>query len=235
MRLVDETALATDGSVLARAVVNAAALDEAADALEPLLAGDARARPGTRLVAPPPAVMRLAARGGPLHRLAEAGADEPLAPARILAFDKRHGANWGVGWHQDRTIAVADRRDVPGFAHWSTRAGVAHVEPPMELLARMRTVRLHLDDCDDDNGALETIPGSHRLGRLTEDAVDALVTDAASRSHPARRGDALVLVLPIVHRSKKAAVPRRRRVLHVDYGPVSLPGGLCWALEAPRP
>ena len=34
---------------------------------------------------------------------------------RSTLFDKTEGANWGVFWHQDLSIAVEQRHDVDGF------------------------------------------------------------------------------------------------------------------------
>jgi hypothetical protein len=42
-----------------------------------------------------------------------------------------------------------------------------HLEPPVEILERMLTARLHLDDCDEANGPLRVILGSQALGCLT--------------------------------------------------------------------
>ncbi len=56
--------------------------------------------------------------------------------ARAIFFDKVPGANWALGWHQDSVIAVAEQRDVPGFLAWGRKAGVWHVQPPPEILAR---------------------------------------------------------------------------------------------------
>jgi hypothetical protein len=55
-------------------------------------------------------------------------------------------ANWKVAWHQDLTIAVRHRIEVPGFGPWSVKDGVPHVRSPIESLEQMLTVRLHLDD-----------------------------------------------------------------------------------------
>src|SRR5262245_7189469 len=73
---------------------------------------------------------------------------------RGLFFDKTPRANWKVSWHQDLTIAVRVRIEAPGFGPWSLKAGVVHVQPPAEILERMATVRLHLDDCSESNGPL---------------------------------------------------------------------------------
>lgn len=53
---------------------------------------------------------------------------------RGTLFDKTPDANWKVTWHQDLTIAVRERREVPGFTSWSEKAGVIHVQPPVRIL-----------------------------------------------------------------------------------------------------
>src|SRR5213593_1376253 len=62
-------------------------------------------------------------------------------PVRGIYFDKSRESNWLVAWHQDVTLAVRGRVNVTGFGPWSTKAGVPHVQPPIELLQQMLTVR----------------------------------------------------------------------------------------------
>src|SRR5262245_53365969 len=76
-------------------------------------------RPGKRLFAVPKAVAALIAAEGALSKLAERVTGRRMQPVRVLYFDKKPGANWAVPWHQDRTIAVARRVDVPGYDTWS--------------------------------------------------------------------------------------------------------------------
>src|SRR5436190_8824773 len=45
---------------------------------------------------------------------------------RGLFFDKTPTANWNLPWHQDLTIAVQARRDVPGFGPWTLKGGIPH-------------------------------------------------------------------------------------------------------------
>ena len=59
--------------------------------------------------------------------------------------------------HSQRTDANASAT-LPQFGPWSTKDGTPHVQPPVELLQQMVTVRLHLDDCDEANGALRVLP-----------------------------------------------------------------------------
>ena len=87
-------------------------------------------------------------------------------PVQGIFFDKPADVNWKVPWHQDLSIPVKARVEISGFGPWSVKAGVPHVQPPAWLLERMMIVRLHLDDCMEQNGPLRVIPGSHRHGRL---------------------------------------------------------------------
>src|SRR5690349_3864688 len=70
---------------------------------------------------------------------------------RATLFNKLSDANWKVPWHQDTTIAVRERREVPGFGPWSVKEGAPHVRPPAQVLEDMVAVRIHIDDCDADN------------------------------------------------------------------------------------
>src|SRR5262245_51026818 len=46
---------------------------------------------------------------------------QPPRLVRALLFNKSPDANWYVTWHQDLTIAVRKRIDVPGFGPWSVK------------------------------------------------------------------------------------------------------------------
>ncbi|MCA1198737.1 phytanoyl-CoA dioxygenase family protein [Sphingomonas sp. R647] len=151
------------------------------------------------------------------------------SPVRAILFDKSDRVNWSLAWHQDRTIRVRARREVPGFGPWTVKAGLLHVAPPFEILERMVTIRIHLDDVPLDNAPLLIAPGSHRFGRVREDRIAAVVGECGVYACTARAGDIWVYATPIVHASDAAATPRRRRVLQVDYAGFNLPGGLEWS------
>ncbi len=40
---------------------------------------------------------------------------------RAIYFDKTSEANWSVAWHQDKTIAVKEKVNIPGFEPWSIK------------------------------------------------------------------------------------------------------------------
>jgi hypothetical protein len=149
-------------------------------------------------------------------------------PVRGLLFDKVPGANWHVGWHQGQIIPVAEKRDVPGFTAWSVKHGVPHVRPPTVVLEDMLTLRLHLDDCDDDNGALRVIPGSHCDGFLSAERIRELTARETPVVCDAQVGDVLVMRPLLLHGSSPARLPSHRRVVHLEFATEPLPHGLVW-------
>ena len=112
---------------------------------------------------------------------------------RGILFDKTEDANWGVLWHQDLSIAVRRREQVNEFQRWSTKSGVTHVQPPASILEKMLTVRLHLDECLEENGALQVIPGSHRHGRLISSQVDQLIQNQPRVACSVPAGGAVIM------------------------------------------
>jgi len=155
-------------------------------------------------------------------------------PVRGILFDKTPEANWNVVWHQDLSITVRERQDVEGFGPWSEKAGVVHVQPPVRVLERMLTVRLQLDDCDETNGPLLVLPGSHRGGRLTACEIQRQRTLAPSVACPVPSGGALLMRPLLLHASSASQSPRHRRVIHLEYAAEPLPLGLQWHLNEKR-
>ncbi len=126
-------------------------------------------------------------------------------------------------------MAVKARADVPGYGPWSVKGGVAHVEPPFALIEAMVTLRLHLDPVDADNAPLRIAPGSHRLGKLLEADYDATVRQCGEQQCTADAGDVWAYSTAILHASSAATVPRRRRVVQIDYAAQPLAPPLLWA------
>lgn len=151
-----------------------------------------------------------------------------MGPVRAILFDKSPGTNWALGWHQDRTIAVRERREVPGFGPWSMKQGMFHVEPSFALIESMRTIRVHLDPVPEDNAPLLIAPGSHRLGRIPETELAAVVERCGTAACLAEAGDVWLYATPIVHASAASSGARHRRVLQVDFSAEMLPHGLEW-------
>lgn len=195
-------------------------------ALDAIAAGQPAQRAGIRLRDIPALSELLVA--GPVHTVAAHYLGPDVRPVRAILFDKTAQANWSLGWHQDRTVAVVSRCNLPGFGPWTTKQGILHVAPPFAVIERMVTLRIHLDDVPIDNAPLLIAPGSHRLGRLPEETVERAVRRCGVFACVARRGDIWAYATPILHASGAARGDRRRRVLQIDYAADALPGGLEW-------
>jgi len=154
---------------------------------------------------------------------------EPAQLVRILTFNKTPDANWFVPWHQDRTVAVARKHDCSGFQNWVEKDHYWQVEPPVWLLERMVTLRIHLDSCTSDQGPLQVLSRSHRLGRLARADVTAQAKLLQTITCVADVGDILVMSPLTVHRSRRATEPTSRRVLHLEFAASALPAPLEWA------
>ena len=163
----------------------------------------------------------------------------PLRLTRSILFNKTPVANWGVFWHQDLTIAVQERHDIPGFEQWSVKDDIPHVQPPVAILEHMLSVRLHLDACNETNGALRVQPGTHRHGRIPQADIMNFVDDRSTKSCNVPIGG-LVLMRPLIlHSSRKMTNPTQRRVVHLEFATKDLPTPLAWRVsnvtECPTP
>jgi hypothetical protein len=144
---------------------------------------------------------------------------------RGLYFDKPPDQSWGLPWHKDVTIAVRDNRlPSSSFSKPTVKGGVPHVEAPREVLEKMLSVRIHLDEVTDENGPLKVLPGSHRTGKEST-AADCPVTILAGR------GDVL-LMRPLLDHASGHSSPgtrRHRRILHLEFaGVAELTDGYQW-------
>lgn len=149
-------------------------------------------------------------------RFARAVGVPGLVAVKATLFDKTPEANWRVQWHQDRMIAVRERREVEGYGPWAMKDGVPHVEPPAAVLEEMLAVRVHLDACGPESGPLRVIPSSHRRGKLSAEEIEHLAMTGPIAQVTLPQG-ALLLMRPLlVHASSPAAEAKHRRVLHLE-------------------
>lgn len=223
--------LARDGYAIVPDALDPATVDALLDAVAPLAEATGRPRGGVRhLLRDVPQVRALAASAA-MRGVAEAALGPGALAVRGILFDKTPGANWKVVWHQDLTIAVRERREVPSFGPWTEKEGVVHVQPPADLLSRMVAVRLHLDDCTERNGPVRVIPGSHRAGRLSADQVDEWRSIGDEVVCTVPRGGILAFHSLLLHASSPALEPAHRRVIHIEYAAAEwarLPNDLAW-------
>jgi ectoine hydroxylase-related dioxygenase (phytanoyl-CoA dioxygenase family) len=151
-----------------------------------------------------------------------------LSPVRSILFDKTPEENWPVTWHQDLTITVENKIEIEGYGAWSTKAGSVHVQPPESLLREMVTIRIHLDETPESNGALRVIPKSHTKGKIDSKEVLSHIGESEITCACAA-GDILLMSPLILHCSKRSEFTTRRRIIHFEYAPLdSLDERLSW-------
>ncbi len=145
---------------------------------------------------------------------------------RVLFFDKPPERTWALPWHKDLTVAIRSIELLRGgFSKPTVKAGVPHAEAPVEVLERMLTLRIHLDDVTEENGPLKVLPGSHRTGKQLQ------IDDTPPATILAREGDVLLMRPLLAHASghSHADTRRHRRILHLEFaGDRELPGGCEW-------
>ena len=176
----------------------------------------ARSRAGARHLLAEPAVAQIA-RDPRLASIASQALGARAIPFRATLFDKSRRANWLVVWHQDTALPLRARREVAGWGPWSTKAGVLYAHAPAEVLSRIIALRIHLDDSRADNGPLRVLPGTHRMGVLT----DARIQELAHRVSPVDclvlRGGVVAMRPLLVHSSSRVVASVPRRVVHIEY------------------
>jgi len=177
-----------------------------------LLRSRAGVRHGMKL-----ATVAAMARGSRLLEITQQILGSSAFPFRATLFDKSATANWLVVWHQDTALPLRERRDTPGWGPWSVKDGVIYAHAPANALSQVLALRVHLDDSTSENGPLRVLPGTHRLGVLTDEALHDLSTRIAVVDCLVPRGGVLAMRPLIVHASSKSQSEAPRRVLHIEY------------------
>jgi len=148
---------------------------------------------------------------------------------RAIYFDKTASKNWLVTWHQDKTICVNKKYNIPNWGPWTIKDNVHHVQPDIQVLNQMLTIRIHLDDADENNGCLKVIPYSHELGFIKQNDIKSIVTNNSIVNCELKAGDALIMRPLTLHSSSKSLIPTaHRRVIHLEFCNYDLPTNLAW-------
>jgi hypothetical protein len=146
---------------------------------------------------------------------------------KSIYFDKPADSNWFVSYHQDLTISVDRKVHASGFDNWTRKEGGFAVQPPIAILENNLTIRVHLDDTDESNGALRVIPGSHTKGIYRPEAINW--AEEREVVCPVQKGGLMVMRPLLLHASSRSTGKNRRRVVHLEFSNQELPGGLQWS------
>jgi len=98
-----------------------------------------------------------------------------------------------------------------------SKDGVTYAHAPESALSQALALGLHLDDSTAENGPLRVLPGTQKLGVLTDDALHALSTRITPAECFVPRGGVLAMRPLIVHVSSKSQSKAPRRVRHIEY------------------
>ncbi|MVN91685.1 phytanoyl-CoA dioxygenase family protein [Mucilaginibacter aquatilis] len=146
---------------------------------------------------------------------------------KSIYFDKPEKSNWFVAYHQDLTISVDKLANLPGYGPWTVKQNQFAVQPPLEILEQNFTIRIHLDDTDQTNGALRVVPGSHSKGIYRPETIDWSKEHEATCDVP--KGGIMIMRPLLLHASSRSTGNNRRRVVHVEFSKFNLPNTLDWA------
>jgi len=149
---------------------------------------------------------------------------------KSIYFDKPAGSNWFVSYHQDLTISVNAKIDLGGFGPWTVKQDQYAVQPPLQILENNFTIRIHLDDTDENNGALKVIPGSHLKGVCRQNTTSLLPDEEIVCR--VNKGGIMIMRPLLLHASERTTNAKSRRVIHVEFSKCSLPKPLQWSEKA---
>ncbi|GAB5525466.1 MAG: hypothetical protein Roseis2KO_33380 [Roseivirga sp.] len=162
-----------------------------------------------------------------LKRIVQA-MDEQAFLTKAVFFNKPPDANWYVTWHQDRAINVQEKIETVGFTGWTQKDEVTSTLPPAEVNHNCFSIRIHLDDTTEANGALKVLPGSHKK-LLTKEEIQLISTNSVPVITDMMAGGIHLMKPLLLHASAKSKSQKQRRVIHLEFASMELPGELQWA------
>ncbi len=152
---------------------------------------------------------------------------EKYVAVKSIYFDKPETSNWYVAYHQDLTISVDKKLELENFGPWTTKQNQFAVQPPLDILENIYTIRIHLDDSDEHNGALKVVPGSHAKGIYRPETIDWTIETEEICS--VEKGGIMIMKPLLLHGSNRTINGNRRRVIHIEFSDRELPEELNWS------
>lgn len=158
---------------------------------------------------------------------------EGYFPVKSIYFDKPGESNWFVAYHQDLTISVKEKNETEGFGPWTVKQGQFAVQPPLDYLEDIFTLRIHLDETNEDNGALKVITNSHSKGIYRPETIDWENEREVTCNVP--KGGIMLMKPLLLHSSGRSTNDARRRVIHIEFSSRELPENLQWSEKTELP
>ncbi len=146
---------------------------------------------------------------------------------KSIYFDKPQKSNWFVSYHQDLTISVDKKIEIFNYGPWTIKQDQYAVQPPLNILNSIYTIRIHLDDTDENNGALKVITGSHLKGIYRPDTIDRTREKEIVCAVP--KGGVMIMRPLLLHSSARTMNNNQRRVIHIELSNADIDTNLNWA------
>ena len=146
---------------------------------------------------------------------------------KSIYFDKPAASNWFVAYHQDLTISVDQKSDIQNFGPWTVKQNQFAVQPPLQILENIYTIRIHLDETNKDNGALKVVPQSHSKQIYRPETIN-WETETETICN-VNKGGIMIMKPLLLHSSGRTINNGRRRVIHIEFSSAQLPEPLQWA------
>ncbi len=146
---------------------------------------------------------------------------------KSIYFDKPETSNWYVSYHQDLTISVDKKLELENFGPWTVKQNQFAVQPPIDILENNYTIRIHLDDTDENNGALKVVAKSHLKKIYRPETINwSKETETICK---VKSGGIMIMKPLLLHSSSRTTNNKKRRVIHIEFSNQELPKGLNWA------
>ena len=125
------------------------------------------------------------------------------------------------------TISVDKNIEIENLENWTTKQNQFAVQPPLNILGNNFTIRIHLDDTNENNGALKVVPKSHLKGVYRPETIDWKKEKETICS--VKKGGIMIMRPLLLHASNRTTNNNKRRVIHIEFSNVQLPGELQWS------
>lgn len=154
-------------------------------------------------------------------------AGEDYFIVKSIYFDKPEKSNWFVAYHQDLTISVDKKENIEGFGPWTSKHNQFAVQPTLDILQNIFTIRIHLDETDENNGALKVVDGSHSKNIYRPETIDWKIEKESFCNVEA--GGIMIMKPLLLHGSNRTSNNKRRRVIHIEFSNKTLPNKINWS------
>jgi len=112
-------------------------------------------------------------------------------------------------------IAVKNKIETSGYSNWTVESGISRAVPPKEVLEKRLSVRIHLDDCFIDNGAILVAPKFHKNGIIqSKTEIEKIISDETIYCE-VEKGGVMFITSLLLHKSPYSTTNKKRRVLQL--------------------